>query len=416
MKLRTLSCTGFLFFSFLIDQSSLAQPYKRICVMGSSTAYGYFGNPPTISRDSAWAFKLKKYYKDLGVIDTLFNIATNGIDCYTGMPTSYVPPPGRSLPDNRFNISKAVKLLPKPDVIIVNFPTNQYDWLDPYEVINCLKVIKDSANINGINCYITTTQPRDNFNAAERLKLKELKRLIDSTFGNWAIDFWTDIVQDPPIVIRPEYAYGDGVHLNPAGHTVLFNNVVQKNIFFTALPLSITEFNARKNGSHVDISWTSTQEESILRYEIERSADGIRFNTLQLQMPANISSAPQHYTFSDMAPLKGNNYYRIVAIQQSGVKIYSGIQKINMGNRNSIISNIYVSNAGDQINVSLNSLTKEKMQIYLSDMMGRKIFQADIWVDQQLNYPINIAGLSAGTYSVIVNGGKSSDTRLFIKK
>lgn len=384
--------------------------------MGSSTAYGYFGNPSTISRDSAWAFKLKKYYKELGVIDTLFNIATNGIDCYTGMPTGYTPPPGRSLPDNRFNISKAVNLLPKPDVIIVNFPTNQYDWLDPYEVITCLKVIKDSANVKGINCYITTTQPRDNFNAGERLKLKELKRLIDSTFGTWSIDFWTDIVQDPPIIIRPEYSYGDGVHLNPAGHTVLFNKVVQKNIFFIALPLRFTQFDARKNGDRVEIRWTCAQEEGIRSYEIEKSADGTRFSLLKLHAANNLSSDPQTYTCSDNAPFPGNNYYRIAAIRQNGEKIYSDIQKINIRNSSPIIANIYVSDAGEQVNLSLNALSKEKMHIYLTDMMGRKVFQTDIWVDNQLNYPINIAGLSSGTYAVVVNSDSRRDTRLFIKK
>ncbi|RYE21592.1 MAG: hypothetical protein EOP51_15245, partial [Sphingobacteriales bacterium] len=63
---------------------------KRICVMGSSTAWGYFTIDGTLlyPRDSAWAFKLKKHYKDLGVIDTLFNIAANSSSCYDGMPSS----------------------------------------------------------------------------------------------------------------------------------------------------------------------------------------------------------------------------------------------------------------------------------------------------------------------------------------
>jgi len=199
--------------------------------MGSSSALGYFGNPPQFPKDSGWAYKLKDHFKNLGIIDTLYNIAVPGGDPYVGMPSSYVPPVGRDKPDARFNITKAINFVPRPDVIIVNFPSNHYDWLTPAEIIHCLKVIKDSAVANNIKCYITTPQPRDSFSPVERQKLKDLKLLIESTFSEWSLDFWTDLVLGSNLKIKPEYAFGDGVHLNPAGHTVLVNKVIQKNIF-----------------------------------------------------------------------------------------------------------------------------------------------------------------------------------------
>lgn len=380
--------------------------------MGSSTSYGYFGNPEQYPRDSAWAFKIKKYYKDLGVIDTLFNIATNGIDCYTGMPTTYVPPAGRNLPDNRFNISRAVKMLPKPDVIIVNFPTNNYDWLDPYEVIACLKTIRDTALLNNIRCYITTTQPRDNFNLGERDKLKNLKRLIDSTFGQWSIDFWTDIVQDPPIIIRPPYALGDGVHLNPAGHTVLKNIVIAKNIFAVALPLRFVSFSARKEGERVSIKWKTEQEDPHTNYTVERSDNGSDFSMIG-SVTGNSSFSTSQYAFNDEHPFAGFNYYRIKSMSAGGNRIYSNIIKVDNKNDLVLISNLYPSLAHNSISVLLTG--SKTMNISVADMQGKIVYKTKVWVEHEILYPISIEKLPAGIYTLNVQSDGAKESRKFIK-
>lgn len=224
MKITFISIGIYLFLNLPVSAQN-----KRICLVGSSTSYG-FGIPA----DSSYAGRIKAFYKTAGVIDTLFNIAVPGIDCYVAMPSSYVPPPGRNAPNPQLNITKAVNLVPKPDVIIVNFPSNNYQWLPYSEVIFCLQTIKDSANAAGIDCYITTTQPRDDFSPAggERQRLKDLELLIKETFGEKALNFWDSIVVDPPIIIKPEFALGDNVHLNSKGHAMLANIVLQKNIFF----------------------------------------------------------------------------------------------------------------------------------------------------------------------------------------
>lgn len=217
--------------SFILLHTSNFAQGKRICLVGSSTSYGY-----GVPADSSYAGRIKKFYKTAGLLDTLYNLAVPGIDCYIGMPSSYSPPPGRNAPNPQFNITRAVNLLPKPDVIIINFPSNNYQWLPYDEVIFCLQTMLDSANAAGIDCYVTTTQPRDDFNPAggERQRLKDLELLIKDTFGDKTLNFWDDIVQDPPLIIKPEFALGDYVHLNAAGHEDLANIVLQKNIFFAA--------------------------------------------------------------------------------------------------------------------------------------------------------------------------------------
>ncbi|MBI5371560.1 MAG: hypothetical protein HZA79_05995 [Sphingobacteriales bacterium] len=216
----------FLCFSF----SAIAQT-DRIALQGSSTANGY-GVPD----DSSLAGRLKRYYQQLGRIDTLYKIAVSAASCYEGMPTGYVPPPGRPAPDSNYNITRVMSRNPRPTIVIVNYPSNGYDYMSIPEILDCLQTIRFTAESQGARCYITSTQPRDGFTSTDRQKLRVIRDSIMARFGAYAIDFFTPVVSSSNNTIRPEYAYGDGIHLNAAGHRVLFEQVLAAGILDNTVP------------------------------------------------------------------------------------------------------------------------------------------------------------------------------------
>lgn len=326
----------FCLFTFTVVQ---AQP-KRICVMGSSTAYGYFPNT-SIPRDSAWAFKISKYYKDRGIIDTLYNIATPGIDCYIGMPTGYTPPANRNAPNPAFNITKAVNFDPPPDVIIINFPSNGYSVFSETEIIQCLQTMKDYANARNIRCYITTTQPRNDFvQQVEREKLRSLKNLIETTFGAFSIDFWTDIVQDPPIIINPVYNLGDGVHLTPEGHTLLKNRVIQRDIFFQPVALNLGILKVAQHQNHALVSFKIDGFEQALQCRLERSMNAINnFDSITEWEDCNWPGNQRIYL--DGNPAIGNNFYRMAIKSANEEVYYSQVIRLNF-KTNSMLFQPYI--------------------------------------------------------------------------
>jgi hypothetical protein len=119
-------------------------------------------------------------------------------------------------------------------VVIVSYPTNGYDTYTIPEIMQCLQTMKDSANILGKTCYITTSQPRQDGPFADmaiRTKLKIIADSIMNRFGNYAIDFFTPIADPVSYMINPDYSYGDGTHVNDAGHKLLFKQVRNKDIF-----------------------------------------------------------------------------------------------------------------------------------------------------------------------------------------
>ncbi len=299
---------------------------KRICVMGSSSAYGYFPGT-SIPRDSAWAFKVKEHFKATGVIDTLYNIGTPGIDCYIGMPTGYVPPPGRNNPNPNFNITKAVNFVPAPEVIIINFPSNNYTVLSIAEILFCLQTMKDYANARNIRCYITTTQPRNDFvQLVERQKLREVRDSIIERFGVFAIDFWTDIVQEPSLFLRPEYNLGDGVHLTPSVHTVLKNRVIERDIFFGPVALSNGKLYATDRGDHVMIRWNPGVLTSFMPYRLERSDGSGMFQTIHTFPPQ--SFADEQMLYADEGARPGINLYRVEGRDAEGNIHYSPVVSV----------------------------------------------------------------------------------------
>lgn len=209
----------------------VAAQTDRIALQGSSTANGY-GVPD----DSSLAGRLKNYYKQLGRIDTLYKIAISGYSCYEGMPTGYQPPAGRPAPDPSYNITRVLSRNPRPTIVIVNYPSNGYDYMTIGEILDCLQTIRFTAESQGARCYITTTQPRDGFTTANRLKLRSIRDSIMARFGQYAIDFWTPVVNTANNTIRTEFALGDGIHLNAAGHRVLFEQVLAAQLLDNSVP------------------------------------------------------------------------------------------------------------------------------------------------------------------------------------
>ena len=91
----------------------------------------------------------------------------------------------------------------------------------------------------------------------------------------------------------------------------------------SALPLHFISFTAAKNNNNIALKWITENEVNTLNFEIERSTNGINFMKLAT-LPATGNSYLQNiYSFNDLQPTKGNNYYRLKQIDHDGKFEYS---------------------------------------------------------------------------------------------
>lgn len=364
--------------------------------MGSSSAYGYFPGT-SISRDSAWAPKVSKHYKTLGILDTLYNIGTPGIDCYIGMPTGYVPPPGRYAPDPQFNITRAVSF--NPDVILINFPSNNYTFLSTSEIMFCLQTMKDYANAFNIYVFISTTQPRDDYyNIIDRLKLKEIRDSTINRFGVYAMDFWTPLVQEPSLFIKPEYALGDLVHLNPEGHTQLKNVVVLKDIFFAPVATGFNYFHATPATHAIQLNWNLQNTAGDEMVMVEKQLPNGNFETIGTGHTQNNGEG----NFTDYYPAEGDNFYRVKVYRNGALNLTSHIEQVNFTNVQTAKMMVYPNPVKDNVHLIL-PLMQDRSELVVVDASGKQLQQINVPPNTQ-RITIDCRNYPSGTYWIHLNG------------
>jgi len=344
---------------------------KKLAVIGSSTS-ACFGFPSGISDPDCYINRLVTYYGGVGISIDLRNLAVSGTNVYNGMPDGYPPIAFGGSVDLDHNISEALTptLTPTwhPDVVIVNFPTNQYQNLGLHDILLYFRIIKNAANIAGKPCFITTTQPRDDYDAPTRAKLKELRDSIMFQHGPFAIDFWTSLA-NPDGTIVTAYARGDGIHLNADGHNILFQRVQAANIFNSALPVRITSFATKTVDKNIQVKWTVADEIPGTVYRVQRSQDGVRFETV-IEIRGNDRGASTYnYAYNDKAVVKGIYYYRL-EVMEPGNKFYSKVEKGYAENRFALTS---VSYSGGLIKLNVVAAERDHLQFRLLNSMGATV-------------------------------------------
>ncbi|WP_031426610.1 GDSL-type esterase/lipase family protein [Flavimarina sp. Hel_I_48] len=199
----------------------------RIVVLGSSTAEGV--GPDDIN--DSWVNRYKTYLNQKDTRFEVINLGKGGYSTYDILPTGTPIKDGVSRTiDTQRNVTKALSY--NPGGIIINMPSNDAaygypaeDQMNNYDLIS--KKIADAE----IPLWVTSVQPKDfGTNTTKKNIQLEMLQAVDEKFGNMTIDFWTDLGQEDNNGILPQYDSGDGTHMNAAGHLVLFNRVVDKDI------------------------------------------------------------------------------------------------------------------------------------------------------------------------------------------
>lgn len=209
----------------LSAQSSacLGSDTVRIVVIGSSTAAGTGAS----TTDSAWVNRYRAFAKSINPANEVINLARGGYNTWRLMPDYFVQPSGRPAPDTLRNISHAIRQ--NPDGIIINLPSNDAAiGTGINEQMSNFIHMDSLAQVHGIPVWVCTTQPR-NFAASYIQVQLGVRDSVLSYFGSRALDFWTGLANSQNTV-DSLYNSGDGVHVNDAGHRLLWQRVVQKGI------------------------------------------------------------------------------------------------------------------------------------------------------------------------------------------
>jgi lysophospholipase L1-like esterase/predicted esterase len=222
--------------SFLLV-SAVAFAQVNVVFMGSSTTAG---TGPS-SSDSAFVNRLQAAWRKNmsdGKDTVCINLGVGGSVSYNGLPTG-TSIPGKPSPDINHNITKAISY--EPAMIFVNYPTNDFDDTHQYtdkEWMDNMRTIFQVGKAAGARVFIASPQPRNWYSDPVRLMMKHLLDSVNTNFGKYGVDFWTDNATVDNKIISANDA-GDGIHLNNQGHRFLFQRVIAKDLF---QPAFITDY------------------------------------------------------------------------------------------------------------------------------------------------------------------------------
>lgn len=404
----------FIVTSILVVFCFCAHSQAKIVVLGSSTAVGY-GALPYVphDNDSGWVNRLRLSFNKNstdGADTTVVNLALGGYTTYHVMPTSFIPPAGRPNPDPDRNVTKAISL--NPDVIIINLPSNDMALgFTKGEIMNNFRSLSQIITNAGINAFITTTQPR-NFspNLLMMEYQRDLKDSIQNNFGYFSVNFWDDLVSlSPPNDLRPEVAYGDGIHINNLGHYLVYQRVAAKNLFVinAILPLTLKSFDSKASGKKTLLTWETLQEDANTVFHVERSKDAIDFKNIG-SIPG-INTSGSAYSYTDVSAPKGNSWYRLKMTGLSGIK-YSETRQVHHSDARFGIDKVQISSS--LLTISLQSEIEENMEVYLVSSSGTQLRNKK----QKLQSPatqvtLNISQLPPGVYYLVISAGNEFITQ-----
>ncbi len=394
---------GFYIVAFLLLLLNVNAQNKKLVIIGSSTSA--CTGPSSFS--NCYVARLDAYYDGIGQPIDIVQLAVGGYNVYKGMPSSYVGPSGGDYqPDPNNNITKALTL--NPDVILVNYPTNAFNVLGIDSIMHAFRTIRDSGNKAGVPVFITTSQPRhaapDFDDPAERAKLKEVRDSVILEFGSFAINFF-DGLADATYQILPAYDAGDHIHLNDAGHDILFQRVRDANIFAATLPVKLRAFNASQRQSQVIINWSVTDELPGTRYEVQRSTDGSSFQSFYTVTSANAAAA-RSYQATDPGAASGAYYYRLKVVEDART-FFSPVVKLFVTKNKLSFKSISVDPLNHQLVMKLNAAEMVRVQFSFVNSTGQ-IVQKNMQVlqpgENRLSFALN--SLPAGTYWAEANAGQ----------
>jgi hypothetical protein len=170
------------------------------------------------------------------------------------------------------------------------------------------------------------------------------------------------------------------------------------------VPLRFESIAARvvNNEQAVQIDWSAALQINNDYFEVQRSKDGIDFETVS-QVPGCLWCGElQQYTATDNEPLRGTSFYRIKQVDTDGKASYSTTVRVTLGKSPLTSLNLYPTVTHNAFSVRVQNKGVEKsalMQIWSAE--GKLARQQTILLHEGDNrFSFSLAGEARGVYYV----------------
>ncbi len=185
----------------------------------------------------------------------------------------------------------------------------------------------------------------------------------------------------------------------------------------SSVPLAVEQldFYAVPQTKDVDLYWSNEREIDSDYFILERSGDGVNFTALTRIKGAGTSDQIQHYSYTDLQPLEGANYYRLAQYDFAGERQYSKVISVDFKKVNPL--KVYPNPVkGQSITVDFASNQAQAVSLTVIDSRGQ-VIQAERQSAQagSNRLTIDVADLPIGIYTLRLQQGYEILVERFVR-
>lgn len=163
------------------------------------------------------------------------------------------------------------------------------------------------------------------------------------------------------------------------GEVCSMNFIITNAPSLIPLPIELISFEAHKDDDAVQLKWTTASEKNNDYFTVERTVDGISFQTIATVKGAGNSTKTLNYSDIDTKPYIGLAYYRLKQTDYDGKSSYSHLRAVEFISEDLLSFEVIPNPAGQEdvfLNFSGSAYSKINVDVY--DITGKKMFSKEI--------------------------------------
>lgn len=186
------------------------------------------------------------------------------------------------------------------------------------------------------------------------------------------------------------------------------------------LPVTLVSYTAKAGGNHAQLQWQTTSERNNKGFVIYRAGEvegggqeGATFIRIgEVGATFNPPLSTFNYSFTDKAPLSGNNYYKLVQIDNDGKKTDLGVRIVAF-NFQPLTFNLYPNPTANTATVAFAPGTYTQLQI--TDVNG-KVLQRIAINPSEGSKAVSLGAYPTGIYMFKLSGNNRNDFKKVVKQ
>lgn len=197
-------------------------------------------------------------------------------------------------------------------------------------------------------------------------------------------------------------------------------NCVMSSAGNSGLPIELLSFSAKSNNNLVDLKWITASEKNNEYFTIERTKDGINYETIEKVKGAGNSSSVRNYSTTDLHPYEGISYYRLMQTDYNGEFTYSNLVSVDFRILNEFSFKVIPNpNEGESISLLLNATKGDEILVVVYDIAGRESYSKIILTEDngEQVYAIDPSQkLPSGVYMIVATDNQKIVNKKLIVK